>query len=82
MALSVKTSGVLAAPDVEDNTMVKIKMTVNTRCGGEKVKVGQVVDCTAADGRLLINLGKAEPFVGEAKAPAKKTAKVSTRAKK
>ena len=82
MALNTKSAGAMVAP-VEGNVeMVKVKITQTTVCGGVKVKTGQVVDVTESEGRLLINLKKAEPVVGETKTLARKTVKPSTRAKK
>ena len=82
MALSTKTAGALFAPAEGVGEMAKIKILKNTVCSGQKVKTGQVIETTETEAILLINIGKAEPVVGEAKKPAKKTVKTSTRAKK
>ena len=82
MTISTKTAGAFVAPVGGNEEMVKIKILQNTVCVGQKVRSGEVVETTESAARLLVNTGKAEPFVGEAKKPAKKTVKTSTRAKK
>lgn len=82
MALNTKTAGGLVSPVGGSEAMEKIKILVNTLCSGKKVKAGQIVEVADIEARLLVNLNKAEPVVGEAKKPARKTVKASTRAKK
>jgi len=63
---------------------MKIEITKSTVCSGQKVSIGQVVDASEKDARLLISIGKAKVYqVMDAvkptkrKAPRRKTAKGS-----
>lgn len=45
--------------------MPLIKILTRTICDKQDVAVGAVVDASPSAANILINLGKAEPFVGE-----------------
>jgi hypothetical protein len=69
--LEVINSGALCVPvSIEGNDIMKIHITRNTICGGIAVTVGDVVDASESDARILISNGKA--FKVEDKPKAKK----------
>jgi hypothetical protein len=40
--------------------MPQIKILKTTKCGGELVKAGDVIDASAKDTKILVEMGKAE----------------------
>lgn len=58
--LDVSNSGALCVPvSIPTGETMKIQIIRNTVCGGEAVSVGDVVNASDSDARILINSGKA-----------------------